>query len=48
MGEYPGPWEEAPEEEGRLERGLWWPEEERTAASGPREGHEVERVRRGG
>jgi hypothetical protein len=32
MEEYPGPWEEAPEEEGRPERGLRQPEEQRTAA----------------
>jgi hypothetical protein len=40
MGEYPGPWEEAPEEEGRPERGLRRPEEERTVVpmAGPREG----------
>jgi hypothetical protein len=50
MEDYPGPWEEAPEEEGRPERGLRRPEEQQTAvaAAGPREGHEVERGRRGG
>jgi hypothetical protein len=44
----PDPWEKAPEEEGRPERGLRRPEERQTAAAVPREGHELERDRRGG
>jgi hypothetical protein len=30
---YPDPWEKPPEKEGRPERGLRWPEEQRTAAT---------------